>query len=171
MKKQKKLNHSLEKQIVAKGLRLTTPRRVIASVLEKSLDHPDVAEIHARATAIDKTISLATAYRTLKRFCEIGILARRDFYSENWGGSSLNQRRWRFESTDELENRQQHYHLIDVKTGKIIEFESATLDKIQKTIAEKHGYVLQGQKIELYGEPLKTARIKDKALKSRNKNE
>lgn len=162
MKKNKKPNHSLEEQIVAKGLLLTSQRRIIASVLDKSLDHPDVAEIHARAVAIDKTISLATTYRTIKRFCEIGVLERRDFYAE---GSSLTNRRWRFEITDGPESYQQHYHLIDVKTGKIIEFESAELYKIQTEIAEKYGYVLQGQKIELYGEQIKGVKAK-----SKNKN-
>ncbi len=138
----------IEEQIIAHRLRLTQPRKILAQVLERASDHPSVVEIHTRAHALDKSISMATVYRTLSLLYKIGVLIRHDFNPKVPGDS---RGHWRFEPSMSGD----HYHLIDINSGKIIEFESAELDKIQKRIAAKYGYKLHSQKIELYGSPQK----------------
>ncbi|MEM1077149.1 MULTISPECIES: Fur family transcriptional regulator [unclassified Dinoroseobacter] len=125
----------------AKGLRITGPRRVIATVLDSSKDHPDVEELYARATAVDPSISLATVYRTVKLFEEAGILEKVDF----------GDGRARYEDAE----RDHHDHLIDLNSGHVIEFVSPEIEALQEKIAEKLGYRLKGHKLELYGVPIK----------------
>ena len=125
----------------AKGLRMTGPRRTIASVLEASDDHPDVEELYARASAEDAGISIATVYRTVKLFEEAGILEKHDF----------GDGRARYETAD----RDHHDHLIDVQSGEVIEFIDAEIEALQIKIADKLGYELKGHRLELYGVPKK----------------
>ena len=120
-----------------KGLRITEQRRVIAHVLSEAEDHPDVEALHARAAAIDPGISIATVYRTVRLFEEAGILERHDF----------GDGRARYEAAPEAH----HDHLIDVETGKVIEFVDAELEALQRQIAEKLGYRLVDHRMELYG--------------------
>ena len=120
-----------------KGLRITEQRRVIARVISDSLDHPDVQTLHDRASAIDSGISIATVYRTVRLFEEAGILERHDF----------GDGRARYEAAPETH----HDHLIDVETGKIIEFVDAQLEDLQRVIAERLGYRLVDHRMELYG--------------------
>jgi Fur family ferric uptake transcriptional regulator len=125
----------------AKGLRLTEQRRTIAQVLEDAKDHPDVEELYARASDIDPNISLATVYRTVKLFEEAGILEKVDF----------GDGRARYEDAE----RDHHDHLIDLQTGRVIEFVDPEIEALQEKIAAKLGYRLKGHKLELYGVPLK----------------
>ncbi len=157
--KQKNKNNSIEEQIINNNLRITKPRKIIAQVLENATDHPDVAEIHRRAHAFDKNISIATVYRTLRLLHNIGVLGRHNFSSESSNGS---KGRWRFDPNVTHD----HYHLIDVETGKVIEFKSEALDALQKNIAKKYGYTLQSQKIELYGVPQQPKNAKIKTRKN-----
>ncbi len=150
---------SLEILCVKKGLRMTSARRVIAHVLEQSTDHPDVQEVHRRTRAHNKDISLATTYRTLRLFHEIGALDRHAFAAD--GIKNAAQRRWRYEPCD----KQDHYHLIDLKSGKVIEFENAKMAKLQKNIARKLGYRLDSHRTELYGISLKRAAAHKKYMK------
>ena len=124
------------------GLRLTEPRRVIARVLEQATDHPDVEELHARAIAIDAGISIATVYRTVKLFEEAGIIERLEF----------GDGRARYEDA----RREHHDHLIDLQSGKVIEFIDPEIEALQEKIAEKLGYELRGHRMELYGVPKKS---------------
>ena len=124
-----------------KGLRMTGQRRVIAEVLEESRDHPDVEELYARAQAVDPRISIATVYRTVKLFEEAGILEKVEF----------GDGRARYEDAE----RDHHDHLIDMNSGKVIEFVSPEIEALQEKIAEKLGYRLKGHKLELYGVPIK----------------
>lgn len=126
----------------ARGLRLTEQRRTIAGVLEAADDHPDVEELHARAAAIDPRISLATAYRTVKLFEEAGIIDKLEF----------GDGRARYEDAD----RDHHDHLIDLRTGDVIEFVDEEIEALQEKIARKLGYRLKGHRLELYGVPLDT---------------
>ena len=126
----------------ARGLRLTGQRRVIAQVLETSEDHPNVEELHARATAIDPRISLATVYRTVKLFDAAGILDRIDF----------GDGRARYEDAE----RAHHDHLIDLTTGQVIEFVDPEIEALQEKIAARLGYRLMGHRLELFGVPAKT---------------
>lgn len=128
----------------AKGLRLTEQRRTIAAVLEDSADHPDVEELHARASAVDPRISLATVYRTVKLFEEAGILEKLEF----------GDGRARYEDAD----REHHDHLIDIQSGEVIEFIDDDIEALQERIANKLGYELRGHKLELYGVPRKPAK-------------
>ncbi|MWD29511.1 transcriptional repressor [Aquicoccus sp. SCR17] len=127
-----------------KGLRMTAPRRVIARVLQESEDHPDVEELHSRASAIDSNISLATVYRTVKLLEETGILEKVDF----------GDGRARYEDAE----RDHHDHLIDLNTGEVIEFCDPEIEVLQERIAARLGYRLTGHKLELYGVPVKPAR-------------
>lgn len=127
----------IEALCAAKGLRITDQRRVIARVLGESDDHPDVEALHARAAAIDPGISIATVYRTVRLFEEAGILERHEF----------GDGRSRYEAAAEAH----HDHLIDVETGKIIEFVDPELEALQKIIAEKLGFRLVDHRMELYG--------------------
>ncbi|MFN7400041.1 MAG: Fur family transcriptional regulator [Sandaracinobacter sp.] len=125
----------------AKGLRITEQRRVIARVLSEARDHPDVEELHRRASAVDRGISIATVYRTVRLFEEAGILERHDFRDG----------RSRYEPTPD----EHHDHLIDIETGNVIEFHDADLEKLQNAIAERLGFRLVDHRLELYGVPLK----------------
>lgn len=125
----------------AKGLRMTGQRRVIAETLQESEDHPDVEELFARATKRDPNISIATVYRTVKLFEEAGILERVEF----------GDGRARYEDAE----REHHDHLIDVNSGKVIEFYDPEIEALQEKIAARLGYRLKGHKLELYGVPVK----------------
>ena len=131
----------IEDKCKQKGVRLTDQRKVIAKILSESKevygskDHPDVDELHKRVTAIDDKISIATVYRTVKLFEEAGILIKHDFKA----GKA------RYEINDD------HNHLIDIKTGEIIEFVDDEINQLQQKIAEKYGYTLVDHKLELYG--------------------
>ncbi|HEX5184643.1 MAG TPA: Fur family transcriptional regulator [Allosphingosinicella sp.] len=127
----------IEALCAEKGLRITEQRRVIARVLSESEDHPDVEALHARAAAIDSGISIATVYRTVRLFEEAGILERHDF----------GDGRARYEAAPESH----HDHLIDVETGKVIEFADDELEALQKKIAERLGFRLVDHRMELYG--------------------
>jgi Fur family transcriptional regulator, ferric uptake regulator len=130
----------LEKLCVDKGMRMTEQRRVIARVLSASHDHPDVEEVHRRAVAVDPHISIATVYRTVRLFEEAGILTRHDFMDG----------RSRYEEAHDTH----HDHLIDVKSGQVIEFVNEEIERLQDEIAEKLGFKLVGHKLELYGTPI-----------------
>ena len=131
----------IEEKCKEKGVRLTDQRKVIAKVLSESKevygskDHPDVDELHKRVTDLDDKISIATVYRTVKLFEEAGILVKHDFKA----GKA------RYEINDD------HNHLIDIKTGDIIEFVDEEIEELQKKIASKYGYKLVDHKLELYG--------------------
>ena len=130
----------IEKRCIEKNMKMTEQRRVIARVLSVSKDHPDVEEVHRRAIKIDKRISIATVYRTVRLWEESGILDRHDF----------GDGRSRYEEvTDE-----HHDHLINVKSGTVIEFQNAEIEALQESIARKHGMELVGHKLELYGVPI-----------------
>jgi Fur family ferric uptake transcriptional regulator len=127
----------IEALCAEKGLRITEQRRVIARVLSESVDQPDVEALHARASAIDSGISIATVYRTVRLFEEAGILERHDF----------GDGRARYEAAPETH----HDHLIDVETGKVIEFADEALEALQRQIAERLGFRLVDHRMELYG--------------------
>ena len=131
------MQSNIEKKCKSKGVKLTDQRRIIAKVMSESNDHPNVDELYNRVSKIDEKISIATVYRTVKLFEESGILAKHDFK----GGKA------RYEEL----NEGHHDHLIDVKTGKIIEFVDDEIEKLQKKVAEKYGYKLVDHKLELYG--------------------
>ncbi|WP_144098120.1 Fur family transcriptional regulator [Croceicoccus sediminis] len=120
-----------------RGLRITDQRRVIARVLSDSEDHPDVELVHSRAAEIDPRISIATVYRTVRLFEEAGILDRHDF----------GDGRARYEAAPEAH----HDHLIDVETGKVVEFVDPELEALQRQIAERLGFRLVDHRMELYG--------------------
>ncbi len=130
----------IEKLCIDRGLRMTEQRRVIARVLSQADDHPDVEELYRRASDIDDKISIATVYRTVRLFEESGILERHDFRD----GRSRYE-----EVTDE-----HHDHLIDMKSGKVIEFCNEAIEELQKKIAEELGFRLIDHRLELYGVPL-----------------
>jgi len=130
----------IENLCIEKGMRMTEQRRVIARVLSESADHPDVEELFRRAHAVDPHISIATVYRTVRLFEEAGIVARHDFRDG----------RSRYEEATESH----HDHLIDLKTGKVIEFVDAEIEALQEAIARKLGYRLVDHRLELYGVPL-----------------
>ena len=137
------MSDTIEQQCLSKGVKLTEQRRIIAKVISESKaaygesDHPDVDELYSRVSKVDPKISIATVYRTVKLFEEAGILTKHDFK----GGKA------RYEAMIESH----HDHLIDVKTGEIIEFVDDEIEKLQKKVAEKHGYTLVDHKLELYG--------------------
>ena len=128
---------TIEKKCISKGVKLTEQRKIIAKVMSEATDHPDVDELYRRVSKIDTKISIATVYRTVKLFEESGIVAKHDFK----GGKA------RYEELSESH----HDHLIDVKTGEIIEFVDDEIEKLQKKVAEKYGYELVDHKLELYG--------------------
>lgn len=142
-------SQNLEAVCVAKGMRMTEQRRVIARVLEAATDHPDVEELHRRAAAVDARISLATVYRTVKLFEDAGVIARHDF------GAG----RSRYETIPD----EHHDHLIDVRTGEVIEFRNEEIEELQQAIAGKLGYRLVDHRLELYGVPLKPGEKPGKA--------
>ena len=131
------MKETIEKKCIVKGVKLTDQRRVIARVMSESNDHPNVDELYKRVKIVDPKISIATVYRTVKLFEESGILAKHDFK----GGKA------RYEELSESH----HDHLIDVKTGEIIEFVNEDIEKLQKKVADKYGYELVDHKLELYG--------------------
>lgn len=130
----------LERLCVDKGMKMTEQRRVIARVLSEAEDHPDVEEVHRRASAQDSRISIATVYRTMRLFEDEGIVERHDF----------GDGRARYEEVSE----EHHDHLINVKTGRVIEFQNEEIEKLQERVAREHGLELVGHRLELYGIPL-----------------
>jgi Fur family ferric uptake transcriptional regulator len=120
---------------------MTGQRRIIARVLSQAKDHPDVEELHRRANAQDKNISLSTVYRTVRLFEEAGILERHEF----------GDGRARYEQVAS----EHHDHLIDMRTGKVIEFQNEQVERLQEAIARELGYKLIDHRLELYGVPLK----------------
>ena len=128
---------TIEQKCISKGVKLTDQRRVIAQVMSQSSDHPDVDELYNRVSKIDPKISIATVYRTVKLFEESGILTKHEFK----GGKA------RYEEL----NEGHHDHLIDVKSGEIIEFVDNEIERLQQKVAEKYGYTLVDHKLELYG--------------------
>ncbi len=130
----------IEQQCIEKGMRMTDQRRVVARVLSAAEDHPDVEELYHRAAAVDPNISLATVYRTVRLFEEAGVVERHDF----------GDGRSRYEEA----GNDHHDHLINIKTGQVIEFFDAEIEKMKEALAEKLGYKLVGHKLELYGVPL-----------------
>ena len=131
------MNETIEEKCLAKGVKLTEQRKIIAKVMSSSKDHPDVDELYKRVSNIDAKISIATVYRTVKLFAEEGIVTKHGFKGT----------KARYEELSESH----HDHLIDIKTGEIIEFVDDEIEKIQKKIAEKFGYDLVDHKLELYG--------------------
>ena len=127
----------IERLCIERGLKMTGQRRVIARVLSEAEDHPDVEELYRRAASLDSRISVATVYRTVRLLEERGILERRDF-----GGG-----RARYEATE----HGHHYHLIDVETGKVIEFEDAEHEQLMRQIASRLGFDLVSHRLELFG--------------------
>ena len=131
------MSETIEQKCLAKGVKLTEQRKIIAKIMSESEDHPDVDELYKRVSMIDSKISIATVYRTVKLFEEAGILTKHDFK----GGKA------RYEELSESH----HDHLIDIKTGEIIEFVDEEIEKLQKKVADKYGYKLVDHKLELYG--------------------
>ncbi|MCI0755239.1 Fur family transcriptional regulator [Teichococcus vastitatis] len=127
----------IERLCIERGLKMTGQRRLIARVLSEAIDHPDVEELYRRALALDARVSIATVYRTVRLLEEKGILERHDF-----GGG-----RARYEATD----HGHHYHLIDIDTGKVIEFSDVQHEALAKAIAERLGFTLIGHRLELFG--------------------
>lgn len=138
---------TLEQVCAAKGMRMTDHRRVIARVLEAATDHPDVEELYRRSSATDPRISIATVYRTLKLFEDAGVIERHDF----------GEGRGRYESIPD----EHHDHLIDLRSGKVVEFTNQEIEKLQRIIAEELGYRLMDHRLELYGIPIAEAKIDD----------
>ena len=143
------MSETIEQKCISKGVKLTDQRRIIAKVMSNSEDHPDVNELYLRVSKLDSKISIATVYRTVKLFEESGIITKHDFK----GGKA------RYEEVSESH----HDHLIDIKTGEIIEFVDEDIEILQKKVAEKYGYNLVDHKLELYG-------IKKKILINAKKN-
>jgi Fur family ferric uptake transcriptional regulator len=133
--------NKIEEKCISKGVRLTDQRKVIAEVMSVSNDHPDVDELHKRINKIDKKISIATVYRTVKLLEESGIVEKHDFK----GGKA------RYEESPE----EHHDHLIDINSGEIIEFVNKEIEILQNKVAEKLGYKLVDHKLELYGSKIK----------------
>ena len=137
------MRDTIEQKCISKGVKLTEQRKIIAKVISESKteygesDHPDVDELYNRVSKIDPKISIATVYRTVKLFEEAGILTKHDFK----GGKA------RYEAMIESH----HDHLIDIKSGEIIEFVDEEIEKLQRNVAEKYGYTLVDHKLELYG--------------------
>ena len=130
----------IEAQCAAKGMRMTEQRRIIARVLNDSIDHPDVEELYRRCAKIDSHISISTVYRTVKLFEDAGIIERHDF----------REGRARFEQATDSH----HDHLINLRTGEVIEFQSEDIERLQREIARKLGYRLIDHRLELYAVPL-----------------
>ena len=133
----------IERLCIEHGLKMTGQRRVIASVLSEAEDHPDVEELYRRASALDKRISIATVYRTVRLFEEAGIIARHDFRDG----------RSRYEEAPDVH----HDHLIDMKIGRVVEFIDDEIEALQAAIARRLGYRLVDHRLELYGVPTEEA--------------
>jgi Fur family ferric uptake transcriptional regulator len=134
------MSSRIEQRCIDKGMKMTEQRRVIARVLSDSMDHPDVEELHRRAVAIDTNISIATIYRTVRLFEEANILERHDF----------GDGRSRYEEVADAH----HDHLIDVQSGRVIEFQNPEIEALQREVARRFGYKLVGHRLELYAVPL-----------------
>ncbi|MGZ3306115.1 MAG: Fur family transcriptional regulator [Asticcacaulis sp.] len=130
----------IEKRCIDKGMRMTDQRRVVARVLSQASDHPDVEELYNRAAAVDPHISLATVYRTVRLFEEAGVVERHDF----------GDGRSRYEQAGD----DHHDHLINIKTGQVVEFYDEEIEKMKEALARKLGYRLVGHKLELYAVPI-----------------
>lgn len=130
----------IEKLCVERGMRMTDQRRVVARVLSQSQDHPDVEELYRRASAVDPHISIATVYRTVRLFEEAGVVEKHDF----------GDGRSRYEEASD----DHHDHLIDTRSGEVIEFYDEEIEKLKTAIAERLGFRLIGHKLELYGVPM-----------------
>jgi Fur family ferric uptake transcriptional regulator len=128
---------TLEEACAANGMRMTDQRRVIARVLDAASDHPDVEELYRRAVAIDARISISTVYRTVKLFEDAGIITRHEFRDG----------RARYEPIPD----EHHDHLIDLRTGKVIEFRNEEIERLQERIAAELGFKLVDHRLELYG--------------------
>ena len=135
------MSNDIEDKCAERGVRLTDQRKLVAKVMSESRDHPDVDELHRRVNKIDRKISIATVYRTVKLFEEAGIVAKHDFKGN----------KARYEET----SSEHHDHLIDINTGAIIEFVNEDIEKLQKKVAEKLGYKLVDHRLELYGSKIK----------------
>ena len=135
---------SLEKKCYESGLKMTEQRRIIVRVLSDSGDHPDVEMIHKRANKLDSGISVATVYRTMRLFEEAGIIEKHDF----------GDGRARYEES----GGEHHDHLIDIKTGKVIEFTNDKIEELQHLIAKKYGYKLIDHRLELYCMPIENTK-------------
>ena len=131
------MSDSIEKKCELKGVKLTEQRKIIAKVMSASNDHPNVDELYNRVSKVDSKISIATVYRTVKLFEESGILAKHEFKGDKARYEELNEGH--------------HDHLIDIKSGEIIEFVDEEIEKLQRKVAEKYGYELVDHKLELYG--------------------
>ena len=131
------MKDSIEQKCIKKDVKLTEQRKIIARIMSDSDDHPDVDKLYRRVSKIDSKISIATVYRTVKLFEETGILAKHEFKGEKARYEELNE--------------SHHDHLIDIKSGEIIEFIDEGIEKLQKKVAEKYGYKLVDHKLELYG--------------------
>ena len=140
MRKPMQTVQTLEEQCAARGMRMTEQRRVIAQVIEQAADHPDVEELYRRASAIDDRISLSTVYRTVNLFEEAGLVTKHDFKDG----------RARFELIPD----EHHDHLIDIRSGTVIEFRNEEIEAIQEVIAKRLGYKLVDHRLELYATPL-----------------
>ena len=130
---------NLEAECIAKGMRMTEQRRIIARVLDASKDHPDVEELYRRASRIDPHISISTVYRTVRMFEDAGIIERHEF----------GDGRSRYETIPD----EHHDHLIDLRSGKVIEFRDEEIERLQERIAKKLGYRLVDHRLELYAVP------------------
>ena len=135
------MSETIEQKCLAKGVKLTDQRRIIAQVMSESSDHPDVDELYNRVSKIDSKISIATVYRTVKLFEESGIVEKHDFK----GGKA------RYEKSPD----EHHDHLIDINSGEIVEFVDKDIEKLQHEVAKKLGYKLVDHKLELYGSKIK----------------
>jgi Fur family ferric uptake transcriptional regulator len=131
---------NIEERCAAKGMRMTEQRRVIARVLAASDDHPDVEELYRRCVKVDDRISISTVYRTVKLFEDAGIIERHDF----------REGRARYEQIPESH----HDHLINLRTGEVIEFQSEEIERLQAEVARRLGYRLIDHRLELYALPL-----------------
>ena len=134
------MSSPIEDRCLEKGLKMTEQRRVIARVLSEANDHPDAAEVYQRAADLDPRISMATVYRTIRVFEDCNVLERLNF----------GDGRVRYEEA----SREHHDHLIDVKSGKIIEFQNTEIERLQREVAREFGYELVDHRLELYGIPL-----------------
>lgn len=132
---------SLEEACIRKGMRMTEQRRVIARVLQAADDHPDVEELYHRAVSVDPKISISTVYRTVRLFEDAGIIEKHDF----------GDGRSRYETIPD----EHHDHLIDLKSGKVIEFRNEEIEELQERIARELGYTIVDHRLELYAVPLK----------------
>jgi Fur family ferric uptake transcriptional regulator len=138
----------IEQQCIDKGLKMTGQRRTIARILSEASDHPTVEQVHGRAVEVDPRISIATVYRTVRLFEEANILSRHDF-----GDGKA-----RYEEASEGH----HDHLIDIESGRVIEFENDAIEALQRDVARKLGYELVGHRLELFAVPLRGAKPADK---------